>query len=190
MGLFNSSQQYGALTKLLHWLIVAIFCFQYFAGNVMLMMDGKSVVLGLTQGNYFSWHKSIGLIALAVAIVRLINRTFSGLPAWASTLTDREKNVIHWYEKLLYFGMFLMPISGYVYVMAGGYGVHFFELFHLPNPIGKWKLLAVTAQWTHFIAAYAIVAALVAHLVVVFRHQFFVKDNLLGRMLPGRKSRD
>ena len=54
MGLFNSSQQYGALTKLLHWLIVAIFCFQYFAGNVMLMMDGKSVVLGLTQGNYFS----------------------------------------------------------------------------------------------------------------------------------------
>lgn len=187
MAVFNTEKEYGGLTKLLHWLIVLIFAFQFFAGHTMLSMDGKSTVLGLSQNNYFAWHKSIGLIALAVAVIRLLNRSFSGLPGWAPGLTNTEKRMMHWYEKLLYLGMFVMPISGFVYVMAAGYGVHFLEMVYLPNPIGKWKELGVAAKWTHIVSAWIIVAALAAHLLVVLRHQLFVRDNLLGRMTPGSK---
>lgn len=187
MAIFNTSKEYGAVTKLLHWAIAFIFAFQYFAGYTMLSMQRGETVLGLNQNNYFNWHKSIGLIALGVVILRLLNRRFSGLPAWAPKLTDREKGLMHFYEKLLYLGMLVMPISGFIYVMAGGYGVHFAEAVHLPNPIGKNEALAFGAKWTHIVSAYLIAAALFLHLAVVFRHQFFVRDNLLGRMLPGGK---
>ena len=52
--------------------------------------------------------------------------------------------------------MFVMPISGYLYVMAGGYGVRLFGAIELPNPIGQWEFLAVTAKWTHITGSYAL----------------------------------
>ena len=59
MTLLNTQHGYGALTKLFHWLIVALFAFQYSAANVMLRMDTEGTVLGLNQDIYYNWHKSI-----------------------------------------------------------------------------------------------------------------------------------
>lgn len=189
MQILNSAERYGFLTKLLHWAIVLLFAFQYFAGfTMMAMLNGdlgftpKSEFLGLNMNNWFNWHKSIGLVVLAVVLLRLLNRSFNTLPAWAPTLGPGEKKVIHRYEQLLYLGMLIMPLSGFVYTMAAGYGVHLFEAYHLPNPIGKSKPVGEAAKWVHIVSAWVIVAALAAHLFVVFRHQFFVRDNLLGRM--------
>ena len=61
--MLNTEERYGALTKLLHWLIVLLFAFQYFAGHVMMaMLHGdwgltpKSALLGLDMNNWFNWH--------------------------------------------------------------------------------------------------------------------------------------
>ena len=193
MLIVNSAERYSFLTKLLHWLIVLLFAFQYFAGHLMVAMlhgdwglSTKSVVLSLSMNNWFNWHKSIGLVVLLIVVLRLLNRTFNSLPAWAPTLTEGEKKAMHHYERLLYLGMLIMPISGFVYTMAAGYGVHLFEMQHLPNPIGKWKELGWVAKWVHIVSAWIVVAALAAHLFVVFRHQFFVRDNLFNRMWFGR----
>ncbi len=192
MQIVNSAERYGFLTKFLHWFIVLLFAFQYFSGHLMMAMlhgnwqlTSKSVVLGLGMNNWFNWHKSIGLVVLAIVVLRLLNRTFTRLPDWAPKLTDGEKKAIHAYEWLLYLGMAIMPLSGFVYTMASGYGVYLFEVYNLPNPIGKWKALGETAKWVHIVSAWVIVAALAAHLFVVLRHQFFVRDNLFGRMWFG-----
>lgn len=184
MPFLNDSKRYGAITKFLHWVIVFLFAFQYAAGYTMVSLEDKQTALGFTQANYYNWHKSIGLIALAFAIFRLLNRKFNRLPNWAPGLTKTEKRMMHHYENLLYLAMFLMPITGYVYVMAGGYGVHFFEVVHLPNPIGKWEQLAFIAKWTHIGCSIAILIALAAHLSVVLRHQLLMKDGMIWRMLP------
>lgn len=188
MPLLNSRSGYGGLTKFFHWAVVALFAFQYVAANIMLSLGPKDTALGLTQANYYNWHKSIGLIALAFAVGRLLARNISGLPDFAPSLSKRERRLMHYYENLLYAAMFVMPVSGFVYVMAGGYGVHFFEAAHLPNPIGKWEPLAFIAKWTHIVSSYLIVVALIAHLSVVLRHQLLLKNGLLYRMLPGSRS--
>ncbi|MEO1282796.1 MAG: cytochrome b [Pseudomonadota bacterium] len=185
MALLNDSQRYGALTKFFHWIIVALFALQYAAGYTMVSLSSKQTALGLTQANYYNWHKSIGLVVLVFATLRLLNRTFNTLPDFASSLTPVEKRMMHHYENVLYLAMFVMPISGYIYVMAGGYGVHFFEVVHLTNPIGKTPNLAFAAKWTHILSSYVILIALVAHLGVVLRHQLILKNGLLSRMTPG-----
>ena len=54
--------------------------------------------------------------------------------------------------------MFVMPVSGFIYVMAGGYGVNLFGVWEMPNLIGRWPSLATAAKWTHIVSAYVLVA--------------------------------
>jgi len=184
MPLHNTKDGYGSLTKVFHWLVVALFAFQFAAANIMLRMDAGAPALGMQQSTYYNWHKSIGLVALAVAVLRLLARRSGRLPDWAPTLTAGERTFIHRAEQVLYTAMFVMPISGYVYVMAGGYGVTLFGIWELPNPIGQRDTLAVVAKWTHVVSSYALLLALAGHVGLVLRHQLILKDRLLERMLP------
>jgi cytochrome b561 len=189
MTLLNTGQGYGALTKALHWLVVALFAFQFAAANIMLRTGPDQTALGLSQAAYYNWHKSIGLVALLVAMLRLLARRSGELPPWAPTLTAGERRFIHRAEQLLYAAMFVMPVSGYLYVMAGGYGVALFGLAELPNPIGEWPALAVLAKWTHVGASYVLMFVLAGHIGLVLRHQLVLRDGLLWRMLPRRRTK-
>ena len=82
--------------------------------------------------------------------------------------------------------MFVMPVSGFLYVMAGGYGVNLFGVWELLNPIGAMPALAVLAKWTHIASAYVLVATLTGHVGLVLWHTLVLKDGLIGRMLPRR----
>lgn len=185
MSLLNSQKGYGALTKLCHWLVAAMFAFQYIAALVMTRMAPTGTALGLPQSTWYNWHKSIGLVALGIAVLRLVNRRLGELPPWAPTLADWEKQFIHRAEQLMYLAMLVMPVSGFLYVMAGGYGVHLFGQWHLPNPIGVWPLLATGARLVHQMAGIALAVAITGHVTLVLRHQLLLKDGLLRRMLPG-----
>jgi cytochrome b561 len=189
MTLLNTQAGYGALSKLLHWAVVVLFAFQYAAATIMLNLGPNETWLGLRQDDFFNWHKSLGLIALAVALVRLLARKAGRLPDWAPTLSARERAFMHHAEPWLYAAMFVMPVSGYVYVMAGGYGVILFGVFDLPNPIGKWQALAVVAQWTHIVSSYVLLCVLAGHIGLVLRHQWLLGDNLLLRMLAGSRAK-
>ena len=189
MSLLNTKDGYGALTKVLHWAIVGLFAFQFAAAHIMLRIAPGKSALGLTQDTYYNWHKSIGLIALAVAVLRLLARTCGRLPDWAPTLNARERRFVHRAEQVLYAAMFVMPVSGYLYVTAGGYGVNLFGVVELASPIGENRLLAAAARWTHIACGYVLLLALAGHVGLVLRHQLFLKDRLLDRMLPGTRVR-
>ena len=187
MPLLNTREGYGTLTKLFHWLIVVLFALQFTAGHIMTRLETGQTALGLTQDTYYNWHKSIGLLAFAVAVFRLSARKAGKLPDWAPVLGKGERRIIHRAEQLLYAAMFVMPVSGFVYVMAGDYGVNLFGRLELPNPIGKQEGVAFAAKWTHIVSSFVLLAALAAHLGIVLRHQLWLGDGLLSRMLPGQR---
>lgn len=183
MGLLNSRRGYGTLTKALHWAIVVAFAFQYAGAAIMLRTGGEETTLGLSQATYYNWHKTIGLIALVLAIARLINRKAGELPPWAPDLSPLEQKLIHRMEQLLYAAMLVMPLSGFLLVMGGGYGVLLFGVFDVPNPIGHWPLLAAVARGVHIAAAFALLLPLGLHLGIVVGHHFLARNGLLWRMM-------
>lgn len=186
MRLLNSQGGYGALTKALHWAIAVLFALQYAGAWVMMRTGADETVLGMSQAGYYNWHKSLGLVALALAVARLVNRRAGELPPWAPTLSPLERRLIHIAEPLLYGAMLVMPVSGFLYCMAGGYGVLLLGVFELPNPIGTWPLLASLARATHVAAAFALLLPLGLHLGIVLGHHFLDRDGLIRRMLFGR----
>jgi cytochrome b561 len=188
MALLNSKHGYGALTKIFHWLIAALFASQYVLAAIMLRTPADLTTFGVSQPAYYNWHKSLGLVALAVTVARLLNRRAGALPPWAPSLTKVEKLIIHRAEQLLYAAMLVMPLSGLIYVMAGGFGVRFFGLYDLPNLIGTAPALAALAKWVHVASAFLLIVPLGAHLGLVLGHHFGLRDRLIQRMLFNRTS--
>jgi len=181
--LLNTPERYGTLTKAFHWITVALFAFQLVSALVMTRLGDDGSMVGLDRDAWYNWHKTVGLVALLVAAGRITARQMGRLPAWAPTLTEGEKRIVHQAERLLYATMFVMPVSGFVFVMAGGYGVQFAGLFALPNPIGRWEVLGEAARVVHAGGAVLLLAALAAHLGVVLRHAILLRDGLIRRML-------
>ncbi|MEO1681042.1 MAG: cytochrome b [Pseudomonadota bacterium] len=183
MALTNSSRGYGTPTKIFHWLIVLLFALQYVGGNIMTSIDFNSSYAGISTNTYFNWHKSLGLVALIVAVLRLINRQLGELPPWASTLSTGERNFVHRVEQVFYLAMFIMPITGWLYVMWGNYGVNLFGVWEMPRPLPRDNTLRDVAKWAHIAAGWVLLAAIVGHVSLVLWHQLIKKDRLLKRMM-------
>jgi cytochrome b561 len=87
-------------------------------------------------------------------------------------------------ERALYACLLVMPLSGFVFVMAGDFGVHFFSAWHLPNVIGANETVALAAQWVHEIGAWMLVLLLLVHWTIAIGHELRHGDRYLNRMLP------
>ncbi len=186
MGMKNSEAGYGSFTKLFHWLIVILFAAQYTGGNIMVAIGFNSSFAGIGTNDYYNWHKSLGLVALGIAVFRILNRRVGELPPWAPTISTFEQKFIHRVEQVFYAAMLVMPISGWFYVMWGHYGVNLFGIWEMPRPLPRDDTLRDVAKWIHIISGYVLMAAMVGHIGLVLRHQLVMRDGLLKRMLPGR----
>ena len=80
----NSADQYGTVTRFLHWAVFLLFVWQYLSANIMTRLGGQRL-FGLNPNDYYNWHKSIGLVLLALALARWIWRKTTPLPDWAPT---------------------------------------------------------------------------------------------------------
>ena len=189
MPLLNSASGYGAVTKICHWLVVVLFACQYGLAAMMLRTPDDGTIFGLRQSTGYDWHKSLGLIVLLVMVARLVNRRAGTLPPWAATITDVEKIIIHRGEQLLYILMFVMPLSGAIHVFAGGYGVRLFGVVDLPYPIGRNAAIGGIALWVHVVTSKLLLLPLGAHLFLVLGHHFGLRDRLIARMLPAKRSK-
>ncbi len=187
MALLNSAGRYGAMAKLFHWTVFLIFVNQYVTGSVMMRLGKGQAFLGYSGGELYTWHKSAGVVVLAVVLLRIVWRKTTPLPDWAETLEDWERAVTKWVERFLYVCMILMPVSGYVFTMAGGYRFKLFGVVELPVLIEKNASLAAVGEWSHLIIGYMIVIALTLHIGLGLKHHLVNKDRFLNRMLPFTK---
>lgn len=89
-----------------------------------------------------------------------------------------------WSERGLYLCMLLMPVSGYVFTLAGGYNFKLFAVVPLPQLIDKSATAASIAQFAHAATAYLIIAALALHVALAIKRHVVDRDNFLRRMLP------
>lgn len=187
MPIRNTPTRYGLVSKFLHWAVFVLFVYQFIGANIMTRLGREGTVLGMNGDFFYNWHKSIGLLLFVLAVARLIWRRTTPLPDWHPSLADHEKALVPRLEGWLYWLMFVLPVTGYLFVMAGGYGIKLFGLVDLPNPIGKqpeWSWIV----WTlHIVFAYAALIVIAWHVGLVLKKHLFERTGLAHRMLPFRK---
>lgn len=175
----KTGAHYTGTAKFLHWLILALLIVQFIVAWTMPHIGRNTPVTTL-----ISLHFSIGVVILAVAVVRLLWRVThgepepeDGLPPWQTA----SARVVH---GLLYLLLFVIPILGWVNASWRGMPV---ALFGAELP----KLIATRAagwQWTGdvhgLLSNYVLLALVGLHVLAALYHYFIRRDGVLQRMLP------
>jgi cytochrome b561 len=177
----NSSIGYGWVAIVFHWTIAALIIGQWGLGWTMEHLVGPRLAFGLIQ-----WHKSVGLLILALALLRLSWRLANPRPLLPEGMSPFEKLAAGSVHRGLYWLMVLLPLSGWALVSASVLEIptYTFYLFVMPDlPIERSE--AAESFWTtaHIVLGWILVAIVAAHVLAALRHHFLLHDTVLKRMI-------
>lgn len=173
-------QRYTKTAMLLHWLTAVLIIAAFFLGLTMVDIHGITP----TKLKYYSWHKWLGVTVLGVAAIRLLWRKANTPPPPLASIPAWQHKVADGMHYLLYFFIFAVPISGYLYTYAAGVPVVYLGLFQLPALIEPNAELKPILKTAHYVLTMTMAAAVVAHALAALKHHFVDRDVTLKRMLP------
>lgn len=179
MPLKNTAEQWGSVSKALHWLLVALILTMAWLGLTM-----GDLPNGPDKIATYALHKSIGITILGLMMVRLLWRLHAGTPTPVAGTPPVQARVASLAHAGLYALLLAMPISGWVLNSASGYPLQWFGLVNLPAITGKHHDLHELAEDIHEWLFWALVTLAVLHAAAAFYHHLFVRDATLARMLP------
>lgn len=179
----STATSLSTTTRLLHWLVALLMIGLLCVGFAMATFEIYAL---------YPLHKAVGVLALLLIVPRAVRRLLQGWPAPVRHYPAWEHGLavlMHW---VLLLGTLLMPLSGLVMSAAGGHGVDVFgfELFAAqPDPARPGEVLPLNAtaagigHTLHWLAGYAVAAAVVLHVAGALKRHVLDKDRTLLRML-------
>nr|VFJ42291.1 MAG: cytochrome b561 [Candidatus Kentron sp. FW] len=173
----NTRTSYGIIARIFHWLLFLMFCFMIVGGNMIAAMPR-----GPEKFEIIGAHKSLGVLILALVLLRLAWRLINETPEDAegtSAIQNRIAHGVHW---LLYGLMFAQPLTGIFMSQAAGYPVSFFGLFQLPALLDKNPPLAEFFHGAHGVVWILLLLVVIVHAGAALYHHFISKDDVLRRM--------
>ncbi|MES2204832.1 MAG: cytochrome b [Pseudomonadota bacterium] len=178
----NTINSFGFVAKSFHWviafLIIAMLVLGYFLEDFP----------ASTGEIPYNTHKTIGIIILALVALRLSWRWFNIQPGYSATLPPAYKVFVRLAHYAIYLVIIAMPISGWVMSTAAGHIPHFLGWFYFPMPgISLNENLANQMFQLHNFLAIVLIVLVSFHVLAALIHHFVLKDDVLKRMLPGKK---
>jgi cytochrome b561 len=170
--------RFTALSRILHWLTaVLVFC-ALFIGFVMVNSVGDYSALIMV-------HRTLGATILTVVLVRLVNRLTHRAPPLPPTVGALERKIVVLSEVSLYAFLLLQPLIGWAMVSAAGGPIVVFGSFRLPRIAPFDAQLFWVLRQAHSVVAYALMAAIAAHISAIVLHTVTLHDRMIGRMTFG-----
>ena len=179
MKIGNTSERWGPVSQLLHWIIVALVATQF-----TLAYLAADLPLGLHKLALLARHKSFGITILGLALVRLAWRLWHPGPRIPQNLNPFERRLASGTHAGLYACLFMMPLTGWLMSSAKKYPVSWFGIAQLPDLVAPNEALFTVMRTVHESIAYALAILIMLHVAGALRHQFVLRDNLMKRMLP------
>jgi len=180
----NSDVAWGDIAKWLHWTMAPLILVQVPLG---LMAAGWRLSPAKLQ--LFFWHKSLGVLILALLVLRVAWRLANPAPGLPGEMPAWERAAAHASHALLYALMALLPLTGWIVNAASGIPLRVFGLFPLPALVEPNETLARLFTLLHRGLVVTLVVVLVAHVAAALRHHWILRDAILARMLPWNKNR-
>lgn len=179
----ESDARYTRTAIALHWLIALLVIGQFALGWWMLQIPKQPVG---PRVEAFNLHKSVGLVILALMVVRILwwsghrPPSLPAMPAWQA-----------WAARATHFALYalllLQPLSGYLGSAVSGFPVKFFGLA-LPVWAGKDVPLKEFLSLVHLATSWFIAVAVALHVAAALKHALIDRDRLLARMGVGKRA--
>jgi len=184
MTLRNTAIAYGSVAKLLHWTIVVLIIAQF-----VLASSADDLPNGLEKLKLLATHKSIGMTVLMLALVRIGWRLTNPVPPSPATMPRWQVRAAHTSHFVLYALLLAQPITGWIMSSARNFPVSYFGLFQWPDLVGPSDALHERFEDIHHLLGEALLVIALVHAAAALYHHFWIKDDVLRRMLPFARPR-
>lgn len=175
--------RYTFLQRLMHW-FMALLLFGLLAIGLTLWGLGYDGVVGMfgeeTAGMLYQYHKTFGILVLALVILRILMRRMWPAPAYDPPLSGLERVVGGGTHLLLYVLMIGLPIGGWVATAMSGYPIQFFD-WTLPGLVPENKELGAQIFLMHGIGGLVLLVLILIHMAAGLKH-WKLKDGIMGRI--------
>ena len=177
----STNLRWGWVTRALHWSIALMIFGMIAAGLYAVSIDASTPAGEIAYYSVIDVHKSFGLTIVMLAAVRLIWRSTETSPTPPPTPTW-ELLLARVAQTLLYVGLFLMPITGYLWASAYGEPVRFFGL-RVPALVHISGKEATSAHHVHIYTAFVLMGIIGLHLAGALKNHFIDRNDVLRKML-------
>lgn len=167
--------------RVLHWALAALVLAMLFIGLAMVGTAGPA------YATLIALHRPIGIAILALALVRLVIRLRSPVPALPDDLPTLQARAARGSHVLLYAAMIGLPLIGWAMLSAGGYPVRLTPGILLPPILPESGWAFGLLRLGHTIVALLFLALILGHLTVALAHGLIRRDGVLRSMTFGRE---
>ena len=172
--------RYHLIARVLHWVTVVAILAQFILGIWITAFEPKAEPFKLLL---YAIHENIGFTLLPLTLCRLwfrYSRPPAPLPPETSTLIRFAAHTNH---TVLYLALIGMPILGVLATSAWGFPFTWLGVVPIPSPFGKNDYWAPIFSQLHFIGAWLLGLAILAHIAGALFHGLVRRDGVLQRML-------
>jgi cytochrome b561 len=173
--------EYSVALRILHWLTaLAVFILVPVAVAMHNMPDGAF------KNALYEVHKSVGIIAFVLVVLRIVARLSGGAPPPDASLTPFQRTASAIVHGLIYVLLLAMPILGYAGTNMCCKPVNLFWVWPVPINLTGSEATVKTIFAAHYYLGWTLVALVVIHISAAVYHHRVLKDGVLRRMLPQR----
>lgn len=180
MGAHSEATSFGIVAKLLHWTMAVLLI-----GLLGLGVYMHELPLSPEKFELYALHKSLGVTALALALVRLGWRAVDPPPPALASIPESQVKLAkaaHW---ALYGCMVAVPLTGWLMASASGTPVDWYNTgLLLPDLVPASDDVRIAFRILHDLFGKILMALIAIHLGAALKHHFVDKDLTLRRMLP------
>src|ERR1700685_3574039 len=176
----DGRRRFYIVTIGLHWATVTLIVGMFASAWLLLASDREHAAILLTV------HRSLGVVAWAVAIVRLGWRlSYAYLPPFPQNMSKVQQRLAKTSEYGLYALLLFQPLTGLAQSLARG---RHFMLFawQVPKVMAGDKPLTMFFHQIHTVSAWVLLALIGLHILAALFHRFVLRDEVLQSMLAWR----
>ena len=175
----NTPQQWGLISQALHWGIALLMVLVIALGLI-----GHELPLSGEKIKIFVYHKSVGILILAIVLIRIGWKLSQPQPDAAQGINSQQHKMANLGHLGLYMLMLALPLSGWLLNSAAGFPFKWMDLFAFPNIPGVGEPQKDFFIDAHHLLFRVLVVVLIGHIGMALFHHFKHNNNVLTRMLP------
>ena len=175
----NSADDYGLVSKTLHWIIVLMMLVLIWLGWYMVDLS----YFDRWYNTALISHRSLGMLIATLAVVMLAWRLYSRPPRLVPGTRPWERITAHTTHVLLYLVLFAVPLTGYLISTSSGSSVSVFGWLDVPALVSVDDRIRDLVIDVHYYLAYGSCLLIGLHLTGALKHELIDRDRTLRRML-------
>lgn len=180
----NDKHGFGIMAILFHWIIALLML-----GQIALGFSMTRVASMARQFELIQWHKSVGFVVLALALLRLAWSATNSRPQSIATLSPPERAASHAVQNVLLAATIAVPLAGWALASTSTLDIpsFWFNLIIIPDlPLARTDPAEAFWGAAHAYLAYATGILALGHAGAALSHHFLHKDRVLLRMITPR----